>query len=206
MDRDGVEVEEDRPAKVKSAPALPTENESEEHEVTHATFRSWCEACVAGRATEDALKRSHNESSVGHGLRFPRSQHRTWPRSWCWCRDAMAQWELAKYFAKDLSPMPSTACWPSSTRGVWPKCCSRQTMSLPFRHLSMAKLGERTVVEKTRSTRPSRTEQPRTQCGGSRVSPGPMLLQEKLGYKVDSNSIMRCQPARRGGVFRWRVL
>ena len=32
--------------------------------MTHATFRSWCEVCVAGRATEDAHKRSSNESSL----------------------------------------------------------------------------------------------------------------------------------------------
>ena len=41
-----------------------TEREREEHEVTHATFRSWCEACVAGRATEDSHKRSATEPSV----------------------------------------------------------------------------------------------------------------------------------------------
>ena len=50
-----------------------TKREREEHEVTHATFRSWCEACVAGRATEDAHRRSAKESSVpmvamDHGL------------------------------------------------------------------------------------------------------------------------------------------
>ena len=63
-DMDEVEAEEDKPAKVKSAPVLPTDKEREEHEVTHATFRSWCEACVTGRATEDAHKRSSTESSV----------------------------------------------------------------------------------------------------------------------------------------------
>ena len=46
---------------MKSAPVLPTVKETEEHEATHATFRSWCEACVA---TEDARKRSSNESLV----------------------------------------------------------------------------------------------------------------------------------------------
>ena len=64
MDRDDVEVEEGRPAKVKSAPVLPTEKGGEEHEVTHATFRSGCVVCLAGRATDDAHTRSSNESSV----------------------------------------------------------------------------------------------------------------------------------------------
>ena len=53
MDRGEAGVEEERQARVKSAPVLPTEKEEEEHEVTHATFRSWCEACVAGCATEE---------------------------------------------------------------------------------------------------------------------------------------------------------
>ena len=60
MDRGEVEVEEERQAKVKSAPVLPTDKERDEHEVTHATFRSWCEACVAGRATEDSRKTFSN--------------------------------------------------------------------------------------------------------------------------------------------------
>ena len=38
MDRGEVEVEEEGQARVKSAPVLPTDNEREEHEVTHATF------------------------------------------------------------------------------------------------------------------------------------------------------------------------
>ena len=46
-------------ARVKSAPVLPTDKE-----VTHATFRSWCEACVAGRATEDSHKRPATDPSV----------------------------------------------------------------------------------------------------------------------------------------------
>ena len=50
--------------RVNSAPVLPTDKEKEDHEVTHATFRSWCEACVARRATEYSHKRSASEPSV----------------------------------------------------------------------------------------------------------------------------------------------
>ena len=64
VDKGDVEVEEDRPARVKGAPVFPTEKDRDEHDVTRATFRSRCEACVAGRATEDSHKRSTNESSV----------------------------------------------------------------------------------------------------------------------------------------------
>ena len=55
---------ESREARVRSTRVLPTDKERDEHEVTHATFRSWCEACVAGRATEDSHKRSATQPSV----------------------------------------------------------------------------------------------------------------------------------------------
>ena len=64
MDRGEVDVEEERQARVKSAPVLPTDKKREEHEVTHATFRRWSEACVAGRATEDSHNCSAAEISV----------------------------------------------------------------------------------------------------------------------------------------------
>ena len=64
LDREEVDVEEERQARMKSAPVLPTDKEREEHEGTHTTFRSCCEACVAGRATEDSHKRSATEPSV----------------------------------------------------------------------------------------------------------------------------------------------
>ena len=63
MDRGEVEVEEERQARVKVRQSS-RQTKREEHEVTHATFRSWCEACVAGRATEDSHKRSATEPSV----------------------------------------------------------------------------------------------------------------------------------------------
>ena len=64
MDRGEVDVEEEEQARVKSAPVLPTDKEREVHQVTHATFRSWCEECVAGRATEDSHKRSATQPLV----------------------------------------------------------------------------------------------------------------------------------------------
>ena len=65
MDRGEVGVEGERQARVKSAPVPPTDKERERsHEITHATFRSWCEECVAGRATGDPHKRSATEPSV----------------------------------------------------------------------------------------------------------------------------------------------
>ena len=124
MDMIDVGVEEDRPAKAKSTPILPSDKEKEEHDVTHATFRSWCEACVAGRATEDAHRRSAKESSVplvamDYGFLGSRYPTMTWPQSWSWLRGLMAQLELAKYFVKDLNLTPLTACWPISIPGAW---------------------------------------------------------------------------------------
>ena len=57
-DRGEVVVEEERKARVKSAPVLPTDKEREEHEVTHATFRSWCEAC--GRTCDRRFPQAFN--------------------------------------------------------------------------------------------------------------------------------------------------
>ena len=116
MDRGEVDVEEERQARVKSAPVLPTDKEREEHEVTHATFRSWCEACAAGRATEDSHKRSATEPSVplvamDHGFLG---------------RDTDV--ELAtilvliqrppRCFAKAQSLVRSTVCWRTSIPGA----------------------------------------------------------------------------------------
>ena len=81
MDRGEVDVEEERQARVKSAPVPPTDKEGEEHEVTHATFRSWCEECVAGRATEDPHKRCHSSPRITDSSDVTRLW--TWPRSWC---------------------------------------------------------------------------------------------------------------------------
>ena len=62
-----VEVEEDRPARVKGAPVLPSEKDRDEHEVTHATFRSWCEACVAGRM-QRKIRSSETNRVLAHVL------------------------------------------------------------------------------------------------------------------------------------------
>ena len=62
MDRGEVDVEEERQPRVTSAPVLPTDRERGMSR--GATLRSWCEACVAGRAAEDSHIRSATEPSV----------------------------------------------------------------------------------------------------------------------------------------------
>ena len=42
--------EESSKPKVRSAEAVPSEREVEEHNVDHGVFRSWCPHCVKGRA------------------------------------------------------------------------------------------------------------------------------------------------------------
>ena len=44
-----------QPVKVK-APKIPTQEELDEHNLTHIPFQSWCEACLATRSKEDARK------------------------------------------------------------------------------------------------------------------------------------------------------
>ena len=61
MDISEVEVEEERQARVKSAASPP---DRQKRGARGHAFRSWCEACVAGRATKDSDKRSATEPSV----------------------------------------------------------------------------------------------------------------------------------------------
>ena len=104
--RGDLEVEEDRPARVKGAPVLPSEKDRDE--VTHATFRSWCEACVAGvqrkilTSDRRANRRCHWWPWTTDSLVATLTQ--TWPRSWCSFRGLTAQWGLVKCFVKDRIP------------------------------------------------------------------------------------------------------
>ena len=44
--------------RIFSDPGLPSKNEREEHEATHAQHRSWCTACVRGRGIANKHHRS----------------------------------------------------------------------------------------------------------------------------------------------------
>jgi hypothetical protein len=48
--------------KAVTSPAQPTQKEKEEHELTHWPFRSWCQACVAGRGKDAPHKRVDRSS------------------------------------------------------------------------------------------------------------------------------------------------
>ena len=49
-----VEAEEEEAQQAASLPTpyMPTQSERDDHELTHATYRSWCEHCVQGRGVE----------------------------------------------------------------------------------------------------------------------------------------------------------
>ena len=51
---DGADAEESQASKSLAGPHQPTQREIEEHEVSHLPFRSWCSACVRGRAKSQA--------------------------------------------------------------------------------------------------------------------------------------------------------
>ena len=55
-DADGelVEAEEEEAQKAESLPTpyMPTQSERDDHDLTHATYRSWCEHCVQGRGVD----------------------------------------------------------------------------------------------------------------------------------------------------------
>ena len=59
--RIGMEEEEARRAMVKKAPEAPTQEEIEEHMVTHAPPKAWCKHCVRATATRDPHKRERRE-------------------------------------------------------------------------------------------------------------------------------------------------
>lgn len=42
-------------------PAMPSESERREHELTHLPFRSWCRHCVRGRGREASHRRSEEK-------------------------------------------------------------------------------------------------------------------------------------------------
>lgn len=50
MDIEEEESEEGRKPRTLRAPGMPTQEEVDVHSVTHLPYRSWCHACMAGRA------------------------------------------------------------------------------------------------------------------------------------------------------------
>ena len=58
----GEDAEGRRPMR-RRAPEEPTRQEVEEHELTHVPFRSWCPACVAGKAKHWPHKRQESSPS-----------------------------------------------------------------------------------------------------------------------------------------------
>ena len=63
---------EEHPARVKPSPTKPSSEEVGRHEATHCPYRSWCPACVAASAKEDAHPRQRcKDDEVGHPLVSP---------------------------------------------------------------------------------------------------------------------------------------
>ena len=49
-----MEETEPPPVKPLRSPYQPTQQEWEEHQINHLSFRNWCQSCVAGRGKADA--------------------------------------------------------------------------------------------------------------------------------------------------------
>ena len=62
-DDDGEAGQEGVDAKGKRAPSMPTDEEVEKHNLTHAQFRDWCEHCVRGKAHGDSHKYDRKKGS-----------------------------------------------------------------------------------------------------------------------------------------------
>ena len=69
---DGEELEETLKQRILPDPGEPTVSQREDHRASgHITFRSWCEDCVAGRATgEQHRKRTEPRTRVRLCLRL----------------------------------------------------------------------------------------------------------------------------------------
>ena len=64
-----VECEEEaQPVDSLPTPYMPTQSERDDHELTHATYRSWCEHCVKGRGVEMAHRLGDDHSQRGVAL------------------------------------------------------------------------------------------------------------------------------------------
>ena len=63
---------ENRKVVRKHDPRQPSQQEKEEHEMTHLPFRSWCRHCIMGRGREEGLSqvdgRRAASSGSAHGL------------------------------------------------------------------------------------------------------------------------------------------
>ena len=56
-----------RGVRVPTLPYIPTEKERREHNVTHYPHRTWCKACMSGRAVAGAHSRNKDESDPPAG-------------------------------------------------------------------------------------------------------------------------------------------
>ena len=61
-----VEIEEEtQPVSALPSPYMPTQSERDDHDLTHATYRSWCEHCVQGRGVEMGHRVGDDHSERG---------------------------------------------------------------------------------------------------------------------------------------------
>ena len=57
--------EEARPANTLPSPYMLTQSERDDHELTRAPYRSWCEHCVLGRGIEMAHRNGADHAERG---------------------------------------------------------------------------------------------------------------------------------------------
>ena len=64
MDQPEAIEEEGAPAGSSKVPVLPSDDARRQHELTHLPYRTWCQACVLGRARENPHRQLIREDSV----------------------------------------------------------------------------------------------------------------------------------------------
>ena len=173
MDRGEVEVEEERQARVKSAPVLPTDRERS----TRSRMRRF--AAGARRVWQDVRQKiRHKRSATEPSVPVAAMEHGFHGRGVATIL-VLIQRPLGAAGACQVlrkGPEPyAIDCVLAylDTWGLREKCCSRQTMSQPSRHSStrFESDGARgRWWKRVRSTRISQMVRLRLQCEGSRAS------------------------------------
>ena len=57
--------EESQPVDSLPSPYMPTQSERDDHDLTHAVYRSWCKHCVEGRGVEHGHRAGNDHSARG---------------------------------------------------------------------------------------------------------------------------------------------
>ena len=185
--------EEDRLARTKRV--------LQSSQATKRERRIWGHACDVSQLVRGVRGRTRNRrrpqafskrvvgAHGGDGLRISWSRH--WRRSGydtgSGTESSRCSEEVAKYFERDPNLMPSAVCWPILTPGAWPKWCSKHLSTECGSSAAKGPWWRRAQKYSHQSNGAAENAVRRIE---SLTRTYVCVLQEKIGYKVDSKSII----------------